>query len=77
MAARARARAAREEEVARPAGIASFGSIGTQNNETRVSVEVMSFRMHFLMFQGFVRTALRRERDFWQDSPPAPGMLRR
>jgi len=50
---------------------------GTQNNETRVSVEVMSFRMHFLMFQGFVRTALRRERDFWQDSPPAPGMLRR
>ena len=50
---------------------------GTQNNETRVCVEVMSFRMHFLMFQGFVRTALRRERDFWQDSPPAPGMLRR
>ena len=50
---------------------------GTQNNETRVSVEVMPFRMHFLMFQGFVRTALRRERDFWQDSPPAPGMLRR
>jgi hypothetical protein len=42
-----------------------------------VSVEVMPFRMHFLMFQGFVRTALRRERDFWQDSPPAPGMLRR
>jgi len=58
-------------------GIASFGSEGTQNNETRVSVEVVSFRMHFLMFQGFVRTALRRERDFWQDSPPAPGMLRR
>ena len=75
MAARARAAAKRRLQDLHRNRVVRFD--GTQNNETRVSVEVMSFRMHFLMFQGFVRTALRRERDFWQDSPPAPGMLRR
>ena len=29
--------------------------VGTQNNETRVRVEVVSFRMQFLMFQGFLQ----------------------